>query len=777
MTAKKQHVARGVATHHHKPFRKRHLVLLVASIGLAIALLDALWLYTISSDLKQGSAIQTIASVFGAQTQTTSSVASTYGYSIKYDTKQYRASAIDATSGELYMDSELTTNRPYDTIHFSRSGLRADQQSAVRITYYPGNKLVQDLATFEKSLVVDKQTNPKELKKGNSATEYIDSIAFLRAEWSRETKAGSVTLTARFISYTGIVNGSPLTAIVMLPLVGQDSSAEAIVHSLTFGDKTQAYVQPSSTVENVKQNSLSLIDILMQTKTASAAGAEPVYATSERLSATYSPAVVKVYNLYKADLLFDGQVAVRGYIDGGTGSGFIVSQNGYIATNGHVVVNNPRDTLISYSLELASKGDVSYIQKLMSLANITQADIAGVSSSQEQVKIIIEKLYTQLSESRFTYDNLTTNLYVGLGEKQADIKEMIEDTRAGRQYSEQPTIKRAKFISADYGGMVLPTYTKKFTNSDVALIKIDITKLPQVKLGSIDSISQGANLNIFGYPGIGSSNGLVSETKTSATLTTGKVSSLKDDNNGKKLIETDTEIGHGNSGGPALSDQGEVVGIATYTIDGSGQGNGVLNYVRSIADFVAIADKENVNYKTQGQTQKEWEEGIGYFYTARYKKAVQKFESVKALYPDHPKVASMIKSAQDHIAKGENIDDFPWVPVLIGGILVSLVGAGVAVVLVRRHHKAHTAYVNGLASDAQPQQPQVPAAPQMTVPGFESSQSQNTSVASPVTSVPVSTTVETSAEQPVAMNSHEAQQPEADSTNIPVTSQSPFDKN
>jgi len=180
-------------------------------------------------------------------------------------------------------------------------------------------------------------------------------------------------------------------------------------------------------------------------------------------------------------------------------------------------------------------------------------------------------------------------------------------------------------------------------------------------------------------------------------LTTGKVSSKKNASGSDKvLIETDATIGHGNSGGPAFEDDGLVIGISTYSIDASGAGDGTYNYIRDIKDLVDLADESGITFDVNSETQALWEQGIDYFYTSHYSKAVKNFEKVQSLYPNHAKAAEFIAAAEKRIANGEDIQDFPLVPVIIGGIIV-LVGAGVGVFLIIRHRKHHVIYNAGVA--------------------------------------------------------------------------------
>jgi len=72
------------------------------------------------------------------------------------------------------------------------------------------------------------------------------------------------------------------------------------------------------------------------------------------------------------------------------------------------------------------------------------------------------------------------------------------------------------------------------------------------------------------------------------TVTTGVISSVRDDptGGGFKVLQTDASVNPGNSGGPLVSRQAQVIGIVTYKIRGGENLNFAIpiNYLRGLAD-------------------------------------------------------------------------------------------------------------------------------------------------------------------------------------------------
>lgn len=100
-------------------------------------------------------------------------------------------------------------------------------------------------------------------------------------------------------------------------------------------------------------------------------------------------------------------------------------------------------------------------------------------------------------------------------------------------------------------------------NSDVAVIKIDAKNLPSLKLGDSSKLEVGEWVIAIGNP-----LGL------QATLTVGVVSAVDRSNLGlaqiEDFIQTDAAINRGNSGGPLLNLEGEVVGMNTAIASNTG---------------------------------------------------------------------------------------------------------------------------------------------------------------------------------------------------------------
>ncbi|HVE89481.1 MAG TPA: Do family serine endopeptidase, partial [Burkholderiaceae bacterium] len=111
---------------------------------------------------------------------------------------------------------------------------------------------------------------------------------------------------------------------------------------------------------------------------------------------------------------------------------------------------------------------------------------------------------------------------------------------------------KAKVIGAD-------------TRTDVALLKIEATGLPAVRLGDPNKLRVGEWVVAIGSP-FGLEN----------TVTAGIVSAKsRDTGDFLPFIQTDVAVNPGNSGGPLINMRGEVVGINSQIFTTSGAFNGI----------------------------------------------------------------------------------------------------------------------------------------------------------------------------------------------------------
>ncbi len=116
--------------------------------------------------------------------------------------------------------------------------------------------------------------------------------------------------------------------------------------------------------------------------------------------------------------------------------------------------------------------------------------------------------------------------------------------------------------------------------SDVAVVKIDATGLPAVKVGDVNRLKVGEWVIAIGSP-FGLDN----------TVTAGIVSAKqRDTGDYLPLIQTDVAVNPGNSGGPLINMRGEVVGINSQIYSRSGGFMGI-SFAIPIDEAIRVSDQ------------------------------------------------------------------------------------------------------------------------------------------------------------------------------------------
>ena len=305
------------------------------------------------------------------------------------------------------------------------------------------------------------------------------------------------------------------------------------------------------------------------------------------------------------------------------GSGFIVTPDGYVITNAHVVDENDNDTkqtFVQQAFQEIMDDDVKVLE-----------DAMGRKMTDEESKA--------LKDANSWYFSQT--MEVGNIKKEFSVVFGI----SGDKGKIVPMIIPAKLVTQ---GNPIP-------GKDVAILKL--TKkhtYPTIRMGDDKALRVGDQVYVLGYPAVATFHPLISEESISeASLTRGLVSAKKNMKDGWEVLQTDASITHGNSGGPVMNEQGEVVGLATF---------GSIDYQRQ-------AEVQGMNFNVPSTIVQEfikkakidpemsdislvYEDAMSLFDKSRYKKALEKFQEVKEMNSSFPFIDKMINDTEKNIEKG-----------------------------------------------------------------------------------------------------------------------------
>jgi S1-C subfamily serine protease len=333
---------------------------------------------------------------------------------------------------------------------------------------------------------------------------------------------------------------------------------------------------------------------------------------------------------------------------GYSGTGFFVSSDGYVATASHLAALT-NDQIKNAMVETYLTGDV----------NQAGCQAAGDCPA-------------MMDKYRAGYQAATS-----LSELQSTLTVYTQDMNAASQ---------------DTVG--IPAQLKSsspFGQSDIAILKVNAENEPVLPLGSASSVQSQDPVSIIGYPSVSNTG---AQTLLVPTVTTGSITALKQGSSdiglapGVSIYQTDATIEFGNSGGPAINENGQVVGLVSFGLYDSGGGAGkFLISVKEIQDQVRQAGASNA----LGQIDHLWRQGLSYFGQHRYVKANAAFQQCVALnkvqvgcLQDQQKAAGLLSQDQEakYAPAGAPIG---LIAGLFGGvILLLLIGAGVMLLMTRR---------------------------------------------------------------------------------------------
>ena len=253
-------------------------------------------------------------------------------------------------------------------------------------------------------------------------------------------------------------------------------------------------------------------------------------------------------------------------MEAGSGSGFVVSDQGFILTNKHVAAGwmIPYDD-IGYNKNSKHQGYV-YPYAMKKGGTYEVVSLASQPMKALQNWVPEEGGYVFLSNDPLVIGGDTDNRRVFQGRN-----DLLEVRFAGNRVSMQATLVRAS------------------TDSDAALVKIETAQsLRPVELASADKVDVGDRVVVMGYPGISSST-LIRTTSVEGTQTgRGRIETIPEPTVTEGIIslvgagyrqEGDTIVagsrgdtyqmsinstGAGNSGGPVFNEKGQVIGLFTY---------------------------------------------------------------------------------------------------------------------------------------------------------------------------------------------------------------------
>jgi S1-C subfamily serine protease len=225
-------------------------------------------------------------------------------------------------------------------------------------------------------------------------------------------------------------------------------------------------------------------------------------------------------------------------------------------------------------------------------------------------------------------------------------------------------------------GFKLPAAVIKYSRStvagpDLALLRVEASDMPTLALGDSASLKIGDRLHIVGFPAVVLSHELLNATaKMEVSVTTGTVSGFRQDRTNQPVIQTDAPAASGSSGGPALNDAGEVVGILTFVTAASDAERTLVqgfNFVIPSAAVLRFVEGTDVPRRA-GRFNAAWHAGLRQYFLGNYRRARADLAEANRLLPELPDVRRV---TADNEARQAREPWLPWRKIAVAMLVVS----------------------------------------------------------------------------------------------------------
>jgi S1-C subfamily serine protease len=184
-----------------------------------------------------------------------------------------------------------------------------------------------------------------------------------------------------------------------------------------------------------------------------------------------------------------------------------------------------------------------------------------------------------------------------------------------------------------------------FSAQDIAIIHVSgKNDMPMLQLGDSSSVQQQDQLTIIGFPGNGDVGTSPTDLLTSS-INQVTVSSIKTTNGGSQVIQVSGNVEHGDSGGPALNSDGNVVGIVSFGTDPANGGN--TSFLRTSNSATQLIKKAGID-TTPSPLQKAWSKAFNDYASqipGHWHQSTQEFQQIVGQYPQFKAVNQFLRYA------------------------------------------------------------------------------------------------------------------------------------
>ena len=321
---------------------------------------------------------------------------------------------------------------------------------------------------------------------------------------------------------------------------------------------------------------------------------------------------------------------------GGSGSGFIVHPSGYILTNGHVVA--PTRESGALENDLRHNGAISALVKHFPI---------------EQLRTI------------YRDDELDRYIQVV--------------ANAGRLVNMQ-IVNEVELSNGEKLPFEVQRFSPSFSErgSDLALLRIKREALPVLRLADSEGVGVGESIWSVGYPAVASSTDeiiggwLSRDSDLEATFNPGTITAIKKNTANAPVFQSNVAIYRGNSGGPAVNRNGDVIGVSTW---GHTSAEQIKFLVPINAAKVLLADA-TVPQNVEGDFNRLYRAALDEAAQGKWTRAKENLANASRLFPNSPDLIRFRRDADRALVNVPAWQKHPIATAVVGGSVAAVVLVG-----------------------------------------------------------------------------------------------------